>query len=53
MTSVLSDQGGERKDEDEPEYLCIWGVDLAIARPSQEMIPEGSPERASVFGLIW
>ena len=52
MTSVLSDQGGERRDEDDPQDLSIRGDDLAIARPNQEMMPGGSPEGASVFGLI-
>ena len=52
MTSVLSDQGGERRDEDDPQDLSIKGDDLAIARPSHKMMPEGSPEEASVFGLI-
>ena len=42
---VLGNQEGERKDEDEPENLCIWRVNLTIARPSHEMIPEGSPDR--------
>ena len=42
---VLGNQEGERKDEDEPENLCIGRVDLTIARPSHETIPEGSPDR--------
>ena len=47
MTSVLSDQGGERRDEDEPEDLSIWGDDLAIARTNQEMMP-GDLQREQV-----
>merc|ERR1719466_433799 len=50
MTSVLSDQG-ERRDDDEPQDLSIRGEDLAIAGPSQDMMPGGSAE-ASVFGLV-
>merc|ERR1719430_2335049 len=51
MTSVLSDQG-ERRDEDEPQDLSIRGEDLAIAGPSQEVLPGSSNESASVFGLV-
>jgi len=51
MTSVLSDQG-ERRDDDEPQDLSIRGDDLAIAGPSQEMMPGGSAEGASLFGLV-
>lgn len=51
MTSVLSDQG-ERRDDDEPQDLSIRGDDLAIAGPSQEMMPGGSVEGGSVFGLV-
>ena len=31
---VLGNQEGEHKDEDEPENLCIWRVNLIIARPN-------------------
>merc|ERR1719147_532971 len=52
MTSVLSDQGGERREDDEPQDLSIRGDDLAVAGPSQEVMPEGSSEGSNVFGLV-
>merc|ERR1719481_1033989 len=52
MTSVLSDQGGERRDEDEPQDLSIRGDELAVPGSSQETIPSGSSESGGVFGLV-
>merc|ERR1719357_1849320 len=52
MTSVLSDQGGERREDDEPQDLSIRGDDLAVAGPSQEVMPGGSAEGSNVFGLV-
>merc|ERR1719481_1316208 len=52
MTSVLSDQGGERREDDEPQDLSIRGDDLAVAGPSQEVMPGGSSEGSNVFGLV-
>merc|ERR1719232_840394 len=52
MTSVLSDQGGERREDDEPQDLSIGGDDLAVAGPSQEVMPGGSAEGSNVFGLV-
>merc|ERR1719228_2923526 len=50
MTSVLSDQG-ERREDDEPQDLSIRGDDLAVAGPSQEVLPGGS-DSSTVFGLV-
>jgi len=50
MTSALSDQGGERREDDEPQDLSIRGEEV-VAGPSQESLPVAS-EGGSSYSIV-